>query len=258
MALLAWLTVATVATAREAPNLSAVPVNQLVVSGNACGPAALLNAFRFGNACWQRAGSAVVGASDKERVTTMIREIGMRPSKNLPGHPRWSRRGVSVSDLRDMANEMTAGLSLPPMREDVIFLNPRESPEELVRRAYQRIDSSLARGLPPIVSLRRYAWRQLPGTAPQWVVIDAHFVTLTAIADRLEKNARTFAVDYIDPWGAKRCQGSIGIPQRPIFPMPTGGSSCLAAEFPQSPVGKSLVHRGELTVLVPAAIIGRW
>ena len=108
---------------REAPNPSAAPANQLAVAGNACGPAALLNAFRFGNPDWQRASNAVAGANDRERILSIIREIGMRPSKHVPGHPRWSRRGVSVADLQDMANEMTAGKFLPQVSEEVFFLN---------------------------------------------------------------------------------------------------------------------------------------
>ena len=45
-----------------------MPANQLVVAGNACGPAALLNAFRFGNADWQRR-VRLAGATDKERLS---------------------------------------------------------------------------------------------------------------------------------------------------------------------------------------------
>ncbi len=45
---------------REAANLTAVPVNQLTVAGNACGPAALLSAFRFGDAA--RNGAALFHA----------------------------------------------------------------------------------------------------------------------------------------------------------------------------------------------------
>ena len=244
--------------AREAPNPAAVPVNQLVVAGNACGPAALLNAFRFGNTDWQRAANALAGANDKESILKIIREIGMRPSKHVPGRPRWSRRGVSVADLRDMANEMTAGRFLPPLSEEVFFPPPGETPEKLLRRVYQRLATSLAKGLPPVVSLRRYVLRPQDGKPPQWVAIDAHFVTLTLMPRALEKNARAFDVGYIDPWGGKRCQGSIEIPASPVFVDTAGGASCLEADFPQSAAGKTLVRRGEKTVLVPAAAIGRW
>ena len=247
-----------VPAAREAPNLSAAAANQLVVAGNACGPAALLNAFRCGNPAWQRAADAVGGANDKERILTIIREIGMRPSKQTPARPRWSRRGVSVADLRDMADEMARGLFLPPVSEEVFFLTPRETPEKLLRRVHQRLDTSLAKGLPPVLSLRRYVLRRQPGKAAQWVVIDAHFVTLTVMPRTLEKNARSFSVSYIDPWGAKRCQGTLGISGRSVLANAAGDSSCLEADFPHAAVGNHLVARGEETVLAVAAAIGRW
>jgi len=244
---------------REAPDLSVAPANQLVVAGNACGPTALLNAFRCGNADWQRAGHAITGTTDKERLLTLIRISGMRPSRNLPGHPRWSRRGVSVADLTDMANELIIGQYLPQISSDVFFLNPRESPENLLRRVHQRLDTSLAKGLPPLVSLRRLALRSQPADKlPQWVVIDAHFVTLTAIPRTLDKNARAFSVSYIDPWGGKNCQGSIAIPGPSAFTDSAGQSFCLEAVFPQTAVGKPLVHPGEKSVLTVAAALGRW
>ena len=244
---------------RQAPELTAAPVNQLLVAGNACGPAALLNAFRSGSSDWQRASRAVAGTTDKERLLAIIRGSGMRPSRNLPGHPRWSRRGVGVADLADMANELTAGQYLPPVSSEVFFLNPRESPEQLLRRVHQRLDTSLAKGLPPVLSLRRYALRTQPGgQAAQWVVIDAHFVTLTALPRALDRNSRAMAVSYLDPWGAKSCQGIIGIPHPAAFINGAGQAFCLEADFPTTAVGKALVHRGEKTVLALAAAVGRW
>jgi len=244
---------------RQAPDLTAAPANQLVVAGNACGPAALLNAFRYGSTDWQRASRALAGTTDKERLLAIIRISGMRPSRNLPGHPRWSRRGVGVADLTDMANELTAGLYLPPISSEVFFLNPRESPDQLLRRVHQRLDTSLARGLPPVLSLRRYALRSQTGNqAPQWVILDAHFVTLTSIPRALDRGRRSFAVSYIDPWGAKCCQGTIGIPCPAAFTNAAGQAFCLEADFPATAVGKTLVRRGEKDVLALAAAVGRW
>jgi len=243
---------------REAPNPAATPANQLAVAGNACGPTALLNAFRFGNPDWQRASDAVAGACDRERILSIIREIGMRPSKHVPGHPRWSRRGVSVADLQDMANEMTAGKFLPLVSDEVFFLRPRETPEKLLRRVHQRLETSLAKGLPPIVSLRRYVSQNRSGKASEWVVIDAHFVTVTGIPRKLEKNARSFSVSFIDPWGGRRCRGAIGIPATPVFENAAGISSCLEALFPQTAVGAKQVRKGQETVLAVSAAIGRW
>jgi hypothetical protein len=254
---LLWLSVMAGPETREAPNMAAVPVNQLPVAGNACGPAALLNAFRFGNSDWQRASNNISGENDRERVLTVIREIGMRPSKSVPGRPRWSRRGVNVADLCDMANEMTADHWLPQISEEMCYLKAREMPESLLKRIHSRMQVSLAKGLPPILSIRRHALRVQAGQASQWTSIDAHFITIISVPNRLEKNARTFPVRYIDPWGGRICEGEIRIPVQAILPDANGRSSCLEALFPQTSVGAKLVRRGDLTVIVPAAIIGR-
>lgn len=243
---------------REAPATDAAPANQLLVAGNACGPAALLNAFRFGAPHWQRVSEAVKGGKDRDRILTIIREIGMRPSKHLPGRARWSRAGVGLSDLRDMGNEMIMGHGLPQLDEEVFFLKPRETPGKLLLRVHKRFDTSLAKGFPPVISLRRHALRKLPGKPAQWVVIDAHFVTLTAVQRRLEKHPRSFHVRYIDPWGGRHCEGVIRIPDMPVLTDGKGASTCLEAAFPGTPVGAKRVRSGETSVLVVAAGIGRW
>lgn len=237
-----------------ASNSQAPPADQLVVSGNACGPTALLNAFRFGNKDWQRAAEGVDGKNDRERILRIIREIGMRPSKHLPGRARWSRSGVSVADLKDMANEMTMGKYLPQLSDEVFFPKPGETPEKTLRRIHGRLATSLAKGLPPILSIRRYALRGKPS---QWTLVEAHFVTVTAVPKRLERGARSFDVSYIDPWGGRRCEGKIAIPDQALLAA-DGGGGCVEAVFPSSNVGKSKVKRGEKSALVAAAAIGRW
>ena len=238
---------------RTAPNFSANPANQLVVSGNACGPTALLNAFRFANSDWQRASSAIKGTTDKAQIYTIIRECGMRPSKHLKDRPRWSRKGVSIADLCDMGNELTIGQFLPPLNQQVLFLSRGESPEKLFTRVHRQLDISLAKGFPPILSLRRYVQR-----SGEWIVLDAHFVTLISIPKKLEKNSRAFPVSYIDPWGGKICTGNICLPKQPVLASNIITSPCLEAAFPQAAVGKKLVKAGEQSVLVLSAALGRW
>lgn len=247
-----------VLSAMAAPDSVAIPANQLVVAGNACGPTALLNAFRFGNQDWQRSSAAIAGDTDKQRIYTIIREFGMRPSSHIKGHPRWSRKGVNLADLCDIANEMTAGKFLPSISQEVLFLKPGESQEKLLLRVHRFFETSLVKGLPPVVSLRRYTKRSQNGKPPEWIVLDAHFVTLTAIPGNLEKNSRSFPVTYIDPWGGKFCQGSISIPEHGVLADAAPDSPCLEAVFPQSSVGKKLVHPGEPDALTIAAVIGRW
>lgn len=243
---------------RDAPNSQAVPANQLAVSGNACGPTALLNAFRFGSPAWQRASDAIAGETDKQRIYTVIRESGMRPSSSIKGHPRWSRKGVNLVDLCDIGNELTRAHFLPLMSQEVLFAKPGESQKKLLARVHQRFETSLAKGLPPIVSLRRYVHRSQKGKPSEWVVLDAHFVTITSVPRRLETDAISFPVTYADPWGGKICQGDIMIPVRGVLSDAAADSPCLEAVFPQAAVGKKLVRSGESSTLTVVAILGRW
>ncbi len=247
-----WMAEATAQQLREAPHLSAKPANQLVVSGNACGPTALLNAFRFASADWQRATHNITGTTDKAQIYTIIREYGMRPSLHLKNRPRWSRKGVSIADLCDIGNELTRGQFLPQLTQQVLFRQPKESPEKLLTRVHRLLDTSLAKGFPPILSLRRYVQR-----GGEWIVLDAHFVTLLSIPRNLEKNALSFPISYIDPWLGKICTGAICLPQRPILATSNITSPCLEAALPQAAVGKKLVKQGEQSVLILSAALSR-
>lgn len=234
------------------------PADQLAVAGNACGPTALLNAFRFGNSDWQRAATAITGATDKERIYTIIREYGMRPSRHIKGRPRWSRKGVNLADMVDIANELTRSHFLPLVSQEVVFLKPGEAQEKQLSRVHRLLTTSLRKGLPPIVSLRRYVKRTTGGRPPEWLVLDAHFVTLTYILPRLERGARSFPVSYIDPWGGTLCQGSIAITEHAVLADSSAASPCLEAVFPLAAVGKNRVRLGESHALTVAAVLGRW
>lgn len=243
---------------REAPNSQAVPANQLLVAGNACGPTALLNAFRFGSKDWQRAYQAISGDDDKERIYSVIREPGMRPSSSIKGRPRWSKNGVNIVDLCDMGNEMTRGHFLPLMSHEVLFLKSGETQKKLLSRVHKRFETSLAKGLPPVISLRRYVKRRHNGKPPVWTVLDAHFVTLTSVPRKLEAGATSFFVSYVDPWGGKVCNGTVSIPNQGVLTDVKSESPCLEAVFSQAAVGKKLVRSGESSTLALVAVLGRW
>ncbi len=247
------LAVAAAPDLREASNSGATPANQLVVSGNACGPTALLNAFRCGDASWQRASAALTGDTDRQRIYTIIREYGMRPSAHLTGRPRWSKKGVNIADLTDIANEMTRGHFLPQLNQEVLFRDSRETPEKLLLRTHSRFETSLKKGFPPLVSLRRYVKRD-----GSWMALEAHFVTVTSVPRKLDKHARSFAIRYVDPWGGKSSQGTIALADQPVLADAAADSPCLVAKFPAASVGKKLVRAGEGSTLVPAAVLGRW
>lgn len=241
------------ASPRQAPNLSAAPVNQLRVSGNACGPAALIASFRCGNESWQRAETLLPGDDDKARITQWIRRYGLRPSGTLNGRTRWSNAGINVTDLTVAANEMTGPLLLPALVQDDLFLRPNEKPEALLRRVRERFDRSLGRGFPPVLSLRRFALRN-----GAWTPVQGHFVTVIEVPRKLPRGDGGFAFSYLDPWGGKRATGTLKLPDEAILSDRRGFASCLVAEVPGANIGLKDLRKGERSVVVPAALIGRW
>ena len=251
--LAALLATCQAAELRVAPNAAAPPVNQLSISGNACGPAALLASFRCGNAAWQRAAGSLAGDTDRDRLRLWIRLHGMRPSATLKGRNRWSANGINVEDLVAAANEMNRPLFLPPLAHDDLFLRAGEKPDALLRRTRERFDRSLDKGIPPILSLRRFVFRK-----GVWTPVQGHFVTVTAVTRKIARDDSAFAIHYLDPWGGKRCEGTLGLPRQAVLSPPGQASPCLEALVPAALVGKSEVRRGEVTAVVPAAVIGRW
>ena len=82
----------------SAANQDASPTNQRRAYGNACGPAALLNAFHYGSKKWQRPYNAVPGDDSKSRIDYVISKWGLSQSKHIKGMQRWNQQqGINLS-----------------------------------------------------------------------------------------------------------------------------------------------------------------
>jgi hypothetical protein len=233
-----------------APNPGFQPVNQLRVSGNACGPAALLSAFGFGSEKWQEPGKAVKGDGDRARITYVIRGYGMRKSAHLE-RPRWNKTsGVGLLDLTDIANEMRGSRWLPTLRNEVLILGSRETQTKLLKRTHSRIAKSLKSGFPPIVSLQRLAMRgNGSGPTKSWHVVHGHFVVIIGLPAKLPRNATSIPIRYADPWGGRILEGTLRAD-------PNAGYPAIIADTPETKVGKRYLKDGEASIVTLAAVIG--
>lgn len=230
---------------QEAQNLSVKPFNQLDLAGNACGPAALLNSYRFGKANWRKLSEEPPGLSDRERIRAIARGPAMRESASLPGRARWSRNGINIADLKDVANEISAGKYLPHLKNSTLVISPIETQEKHLRRVHARIATSLSRNIPPILSVRLFAKR-----AGEWTAIQGHFVTITSVPTRLARGSTGFPVKFIDPMGGKFREGTIQINSNPDINFFT------EAKFPGVTIGRSSLRSGEDSYLSAAAVLG--
>ena len=250
MALMATTQLALAGLDLTAPNPNFAPINQLKVSGNACGPAALLNAFGFGSQKWRELGSAVPGSTDRSRLTYVIRGYGLKQSQHLD-RLRWTKtRGVNLLDLTDMANEMRGSRWISKVQNTVFLKERRETHSKLIRRIHSNLSLSMKKGLPPIISLQRFARpTDKDASAIDWRLVHGHFVVVTALPSKLERNATGFAFRYVDPWGGKTLQGSLRVEPNCSYP-------AAIVSVPNSEIGKRSLKKGESSIIALSAAIG--
>jgi len=247
----------TAATTIKAPNQRAEPINQRRAYGNGCGPASLLNAFQYGNEKWLAIFDAIPGNNSRTRINYVVKAWGNKPSEHLKGTQRWNpKAGITLLDLTDMANEMRSAHShfLPKIKYQVLSQADKESRPHLIHRAHARMAKSLKKGLPPILSIYRYAYRfnQQVGQKSWWP-IQAHFILVTELPNQLAKTATSFRIRYIDPYGGFTREGIIQTDTGKFTQCPFPG-----ADLPETAVGKSFLKAGEPTTLALSAIIGIW
>jgi hypothetical protein len=236
-----------------APAPDSAPVNQLRTDGNACGPACLLDSFRSGKEKWRASIAKIEGNTDTDKLKKIIRVYGKIGSRLDRTKARWNGRyGVNATDLADMANEMRSERWMGTVKQEVFFRTSRETEPDLLKRVHKHLASSLKKGLPPIVRVRRVAFRAPQGSATKsWLSVKSHYLVLTGLPAKLPKGASSFLVTYHDPWGGKKLQGTIHVPDAR-----SAGLTTVVAHFPGTTVGKSLIRRGEASCLSLSSAIG--
>lgn len=138
-------------------------------------------------------------------------------------------------------------------KSESLLLKKRESPEKLIRRVHDRLRDSLANGAPPVLSVRRYVFR-----GGSWQSLQAHFITIVMVPEKLQKGAREFKFTYFDPWGGKKLNGTFKIPDTPTLSVDGSTSTCIEAVVPSSIIGKDKVRSGEKSVVAPTFVTGSW
>ncbi len=123
-----------------------------------------------------------------------------------------------------------------------------------MKRSHTLMARSLKKGFPPIINIRRYAYRNSKEVGKKsWWPIRAHFVVVTEIPKKLSYPYGFYKIKYIDPYGGFIREGQIQ-----VYTGDFKNSPFLIANMPDALVGKSLVKKNEPTILTLSAIIGSW
>ena len=245
------------------PTPDAVAMNQIPINRNGCGPVSLINAYKFGSPKWNQGYQKMQGDSDPAKFQDLVRKFGIHISRHN-GMVRWDRRaGINSLDLTDLANQFqrTRKTNLPPLKLNTLFVRPQESHAQLLHRAHRQLRDSLLRGFPPILSVKRFVQRP-NGNSSVWKQLHGHFVVLHEIPGRIPKDATSFQIKYIDPWGGVIKTGTIKIPKTGFFSLDSTNqnpkfrrSPTLEINFPQSSLGKNLLRKGEKSATILASSI---
>ena len=234
----------------RAPNLSAGPVNQLEIAGNACGPAALLTSVKCGGERWQKLAERLPGETDRSKMLYIIRAHGLKPSTSLRNRKRWTNDGVNMEDLSVIAGELSTLEGLPAPAMAGFLDGSTKKPEKTLRRLHSHLRKSLRRGFPPILSVRRHVLRN-----GRWPALRGHFVTVVAVSERVPHGATSFQITCFDPWKGRSLTGMVRIAaDTNTARVP----SHLEIEMPGIRVGSSELKAGEHSHLVPAMALGLW
>lgn len=233
----------------QAPHATFDFVDQKNGIGNSCGPAALLNAFGSGSSQWQAAYHKVPGQSDRARIASVIKSWGQAPSETLPNRTRWQRKGgINFTDLAIVANEMRQlQWNLPKIKSELFFAGSEKNSQKVLQQAHKHLRKSLQKGLPPILSVRRFVLRD-----NQWQSVHGHFVVLTALPNKLAKGSSSFPIEFLDSSGAISHRGEVRMADHSV------SLPCLVLDCPASAIGKAQLRKNEAHALGMSGAIGAW
>ena len=198
--------------------------------------------------------------NDRERILRIIREIGMRPVQTRARPPaleppRRQRGGPARHGQRDDAPANTSRWSA----RRCFSSNPGKPRKNSCGASTSGSKHRSSKGLPPVLSLRRYALRGQSGKAREWVVLDAHFVTSPASRASWTKHAAFVSRQL------HRSMGRQALPRQHRHPGDSGLGRCFRRLHPASKrcsrrprSGKNASVSGEQSVLAVSAAIGRW
>lgn len=171
-----------------------------------CGPAAVVNCLRQGTPRMAAMWDGLVGGDDATRLRFVIdRWFRNRPSAAFPGKKRLSHDGVLEEDLADACREIWAEAGLPAPTGGYLDRRVGEKSPEFLARVHGLIAGSLRDGQPPILSLKTYIARRLKRMDDElaWELAQHHWVVVTGVRRDLRATDLGFAMELIDPDGAR-------------------------------------------------------
>lgn len=187
------------------PERDALPVvSQAPLGENACGPCATVNALLRAQAPYRKPLDSLTGDKPVEKAQELIRRFSQRPSTAYPGEKAYQpERGITWVDLTASLNAWFGEQHLPQMEGAYIDRKPDEDLGAHMRRIHSLLAASIRKGVPVIVSVRSFAPEPKEDGNHVWKGLDGHYITVTAVQERLADDEKGFRFTYADSFTGK-------------------------------------------------------
>ncbi len=176
-------------------------IGQQAIGPMGCGPCALANALAHGDADCRRAFAALEGDTPLDRVQTIIRRFGDRPSEKYEGRQtRYSATdGTTTEDMPFLANDLLKASKLTEVEAHWLNVHEGENGRAHLRRLHGLFSDALAAGMPAVVEVRSFGANTAAAKGPQWDGMLGHWMPVVGVEPAvLSPRATGFVCRFAD------------------------------------------------------------
>lgn len=176
-------------------------IKQGLLSENACGPAAILNALQFGNETLQSVYQKIPGESAKDKLTHIADHYGKNASVVEKGKSLFSMEsGMMADDILPFFNAILCQYNAPILQETYGDIARGESTRDHLRRMHSSLAQSIRSQVPVVASIRSFATQKDPNDGQiKWQGVAAHVILITRVPDEIKPSQKGFSFEFIDP-----------------------------------------------------------
>jgi len=182
-------------------------------SSLACVPLSCIYSLKHGGDNFKQIYATLPGDTAQQKCSNVVKLLGLKQSEEYPGFLLVRPDGgVGNSDVDDFFNAILAKYGGNALRGEFANKLEGEFPREHLIRLHKCLASSIANGVPPIVTFRSLEPEQnRKDGLVSWKAAYAHAVTITDIPTSLEDHQEGFQFDYIESKYGTKKQGYLHI-----------------------------------------------
>lgn len=189
-------------------------IPQSAIGPNACGPTALLYAFKLGRKDMREAYDKLGGSGDSEKLRSIVQTYGARESQTKYHRVRLeAKNGMAPLDLFATASDMlsTAATKAAPLLQQTMARKESEAASgSFLARIHESLKRSIANKVPVVSIIVPYIGTYKPEKNMNlWSEHTGHYVVITGVPERLHPGALGFTFEYLDPATGRASQAMI-------------------------------------------------